>query len=71
MRKREEKLNRIVERMLGKHGRVIRISERRGDGGKVMIAEFCEERDARGTLESKGEIRLCWGVKVDGDLTMR
>lgn len=38
-----------------------------------MIAEFCEERDARGTLESRGEIRLCWGggVKVDGDLTIR
>lgn len=29
---REEKLNRFVERMLKKHGRVIRISERRGMG---------------------------------------
>lgn len=36
-----------------------------------MIVKFCEERDARGILESKKEIRLCWGVRVDEDLTMR
>lgn len=35
-----------------------------------MIVKFCEERDARGSLESRGEIRLGWGVRMDEDLTM-
>lgn len=57
-----------MKRVLGKEGRVIRVRQRRRDEGeKAMIVEFCK-RDARGILESRGKIRLCWEIRADEDL---
>lgn len=56
----ETKLNRIIEGVLGKKDRVVKIRERRREQkGIVLIVEFGEEGDARGIIESKGEIRWC------------
>lgn len=66
---REWKLNRILE---GSGEKVKGIRERRGDKREiVMTAEFCDEGNAKGIMENKGKIRMCWGVRVDEDLTMR
>lgn len=59
MRRRKR---RIVERVIRKKGRIIRVREkRRQEGGRVSIVEFGEEREAREVMESRGEIRYCWG----------
>lgn len=69
---REERLNRIVERVLGKKETIEKIRERRRkEGGKIIIVGFYDEKNAKGILKSRGKVRLCWGVRVDKYLTMR
>lgn len=65
-------MHRIVESVLGKRESIERIRERREKNeGRVMIVEFYDKKDAKGILESREEIRLCWGMRVDENLTMR
>lgn len=37
----------------------------------MLIVKFGEEGNARGIIDSKGENRWCWRVRVDDDLTMK
>lgn len=47
---RKERLETIVEKVLGKKGKIIRIRERRGaEGGRMLIVEF-EEEEWQGRL---------------------
>lgn len=65
-------MHRIVETVLGKRESIERIREKREKkGGRVMMVEFYDEKDAKGILESRDKIRLCWGMRVDENLTMR
>lgn len=71
-RSEEERKETIVEKVLGKEGKIIRVRERSGEeGGRMLIVEFEEERVAREIMKNRGEIRYYWGVRVDEDLTMR
>lgn len=60
-----------MEKVLGREKKIIRVRERRGkEGGRVLIVQF-KESEAGKIIESRGEIRYYWGVKVNEDLTMR
>lgn len=37
----------------------------------MLIVEFSEEREANEIIKSRIEIRYCWGVKMDEDLTIK
>lgn len=71
-KKREEKLKRMVEKVLGKEEKIIRVRDKRGEEkGRVLIAEFEKERVVREIMENRGEIKYYWEMKLDKDLTMR
>lgn len=71
-KKREEKVKRMVEKVLGKEEKIIRVRDKRGEKkGRVLIAEFEKERVVRKIMENRGEIKYYWEMRVDKDQIMR
>lgn len=57
-KEREEKLKRIVEKVLGKERKIIRMREkRREEGGRVVMVEVEKKRVAREIMENRGKIK--------------